>query len=104
LAAVSGTVPAFITMEIQKNFYNSCNDITTTDVITFYATSRQPRNLIFGMQPYSNPFRSKGRQAQILKMEDNLKNIQPNTIKSVNNIFFEMEDNLNFMNKEDDLK
>jgi hypothetical protein len=28
-----------------------------TDVITFEATSRQPRKLIFGMQPYSNPTR-----------------------------------------------
>jgi ribosomal protein L13 len=28
-----------------------------TGMITFKATSRQPRKLIFGMQPYSNPTR-----------------------------------------------
>jgi hypothetical protein len=51
---------------------------TTPDVITFHATSRQPRKQIFGMQPYSNPTRRymeydlnivfNGRQPQIFQM------------------------------------
>ena len=51
------------------------------DVITFEATSRQLRKLIFGMQPYSNPTRR--------NMEDDLN-------------ILEMEDDLNFLKKEDD--
>ena len=41
-------------------------------------SSRQPRNLIFGMQPYSNPTRRK-RKTTLKKI------MQPKTIKSKNN-------------------
>jgi ribosomal protein L13 len=53
-----------------------------TGMITFQATSRQPRKLIFGMQPYSNPTRrnmgddlnifGNGRRPQVFLKEDNL--------------------------------
>jgi ribosomal protein L13 len=73
---------------------------TTPDVITFEATSRQTRKLIFGMQPYSNPTRR--------GMEDNLnifengrikKKMQPKTIKIKSNIILKMEDNIHLFEK-----
>jgi hypothetical protein len=60
-----------------------------TDVITFQATSRQPRKLTFGMHPYSNPSRR--------NLEEDL-NIFENGRRP--KFFSPKEDDLNFFENE----